>query len=214
MYYHEVIREKKRYMVLPWSSRLSLSARQEFILCPTDRTFISLTLTMQIARAVNLLLTCAQARPARVDSFSAKTRARNSEFSFFFFFLRENKGSSNLVFTPACPLTYGTHLTWTNKSGTVYLLCEESGAKFTFYFFALRENKDSSNLGFMAARPLTCGAHLTWTHTSGTVKHMMMWWYIIWWPQNTICTNLRLSYTQHCSNDLKFGTRVHSHMPN
>jgi hypothetical protein len=176
-----------------WSSRLSLSpaiflslsarqdARKHLFSAPLTVTFQSNSGQIELA-PVNLL-SCAEAQPAAsVYSFSAKTLARSSDF----FCPHEKKGSSNLGFKPAWPLTCGSHIAWTYTSGTVYLLCEDSGAKFGLMYFALRENKDSSSPGLTPARPLTYGAHFTWAYTSGTIKHMTVWWYITLWPQNTI----------------------------
>ena len=36
--------------------------------------------------------------------------------------------------------------------------------------------------------------HLPKSLLASHLKHMMVWWYIILWPQNTICTNWKVSY--------------------
>ena len=139
---------------------------------------------------MNRLLSCAQARPASVI---ASVRILWREILNFLCPWRE-QCSYNLDFTPARPLRCGSHPSWTYTSVTVYLPCEETLAWNSHFFLPFARTRGSSNLGFHHTRPLTYGAHLTWTYTSGTVKHMTVWWYITSWPQNTICTNLRVSY--------------------
>ena len=90
MYYHEVIREKKGtwyYHEVAGSLSLSLSARQEFILCPTDSTFISLTLTMQIELHERSTSFSRALKPGRREWIASLRRlAREILSSFFSFF--------------------------------------------------------------------------------------------------------------------------------
>ena len=112
---HEISLRPKRYMKTP-SGRvvvvlpklklpaLSLSPYPtgrdtSFIVCPTYSNFTSVTDQIELARATNLLFSCAQASPSVRREwviFSAKTLARNSDI-FFSTFARTN-----------VPLTYAS----------------------------------------------------------------------------------------------------------
>ena len=138
-------------VVLPWSFPLSLSLSlclcptgrdTSFIVCPTYSNFTSVTDQIELARATNLLFSCAQASPSvRREWVYLLCEDSGSKFWYIFFHLRENKRSSNLCFTPSWLLTCGALNIWTYTSWTAYLLWEDSGAKFGLFFFGPSRDK-------------------------------------------------------------------------